>query len=1139
MHMRIIIFSLFFVFFFQNGFGQSNLDSLTIVSPLGHTSWVSCSKLRNNILYTGSHDKTIKLWDFKSQKELKTFSTSKSIIYDLDVTKNGEYIVSTHQNNYITIQNIHDVNSIKTIQFSQHQLCESAFFLSNDSLIIVTIFDSLKSTIIKVIDFYTLKVINEYKTPFLNDNLIYSQDRKYWFFSTDSKTLYWNSYVKGKIITNELKTDFEIENFVYDNIFGELTVFGKSSIVKYDIYGTQKSLLQNIELDKDSPSIEFVIPLINEKQLLIANNKIFLHDIKFKNISKIDSFKSQIFNFYQNIKDSSILISSDFLFRYFPNTRRFDTLFQINEKESINFNCSDNYFSIEGEAIRLVSNNEPKTNTIRFNAEGKEKFDLQVSSNGKNIVIQNGIDELEIFCINDFRNYKQLVVNFNIIDFDISNNGNVYVLNDANKLNVYFLNGNRYVNSKLNIQYDVSEFSIQDSINQIWIITTDNKLVKLNSNNLNLVANLNLPKSKQELTIYSANFKSYLKVISDNYNYCNLYFAEVGKVSTNKKFHCSTGVSEGLFTYGLSEDGKYVSLINETNSFLLIYDVSSQILVKKIDISTFDEIIDVSISNKLDLVCFSTLDDSIYCYSLKNPYTFKPLRDKYKEVRDIKIDETNNMLLLSSSDGNFYLFSLSKFEPIYSMYSLKKGGYFVKLYNAPFYMCSKNASRMLHYVTPSLRIIGFEQLEPVYNRPEIVLETIGSYFGVFDKQLVNMYRHAWEKRILKLGLDKQMLINQEISIPVVNILEENSIPYLNYSGKINLSIFANDSKYKLKRFNVFVNEVPLFSSFGIILSDNKIHAFDTSITIPLSVGENKIQISVLNEIGLENFKYPTYVNYTPTSQIIPQTLFIGIGVNIFKNESYNLNFCVKDVNDLASSFAGKNTEVVLLTNEQVNRENLLKLKNYLNKTTVNDQVIISCSSHGLLDDSLNFYLATHDVDFKHPESRGFKYEDLESLLDGIYARKKLLFLDACNSGENDKTQLLKMELQMNKTKIDTSEFIIARGEIIQKEDTNVENFRKMNELFVNVRNNTGSVIISAAGGQENALEAIEVDGKIIANGAFTYCVLEYLNLNKNKKEMLTVNKLKNYVEARVEDITNGKQKPTSRQETLEIDWYLK
>jgi hypothetical protein len=100
---------------------------------------------------------------------------------------------------------------------------------------------------------------------------------------------------------------------------------------------------------------------------------------------------------------------------------------------------------------------------------------------------------------------------------------------------------------------------------------------------------------------------------------------------------------------------------------------------------------------------------------------------------------------------------------------------------------------------------------------------------------------------------------------------------------------------------------------------------------------------------------------------------------------------------------------------------------------------------------------------------------------------------------------------------------------------------KMNELFVNVRNNTGSVIISAAGGQQSALEGdtVKVDGKSIENGAFTYCVLEYLKMHEGDKEALTVNKLKNYVEKRVEEITNGKQQPTSRQETMEIDWGLR
>lgn len=98
-------------------------------------------------------------------------------------------------------------------------------------------------------------------------------------------------------------------------------------------------------------------------------------------------------------------------------------------------------------------------------------------------------------------------------------------------------------------------------------------------------------------------------------------------------------------------------------------------------------------------------------------------------------------------------------------------------------------------------------------------------------------------------------------------------------------------------------------------------------------------------------------------------------------------------------------------------------------------------------------------------------------------------------------------------------------------------FETIMELFVNVSNETGSVIISAAGGKQSALEgeAVKINGKKIENGAFTYSVLEYLN----KEEDLTVNGLKNYVENRVVEITDGKQQPTSRQETMEVNWELK
>ena len=509
------------------------------------------------------------------------------------------------------------------------------------------------------------------------------------------------------------------------------------------------------------------------------------------------------------------------------------------------------------------------------------------------------------------------------------------------------------------------------------------------------------------------------------------------------------------------------------------------------------------------------------------------------KICDVNINKNNNNLLLNTNEYKSIFIDLQTFDKKFENYQFDQENWLIKLSNKPYYMCSKDASKILHYVTPSLKVIGFEQLDPIYNRPDIVLDSIGKYFGNTDKDMIDEYRKSWEKRIDRLGLDKEKLGKGEIAVPYAEIIEADKIAYENKEGNLSISIKANDPKYKLKRFNVFVNEVPLYGSVGISIAHLKKQQWDTTLSVPLSIGENKIQVSVMNELGLESFKYPSYVNYTPSKQLISKTHFIGIGVNNFMDSKKILSFCTNDIKKLADRLnSQRHVNLKILKNKEVTRENILKLKDYLkDSTTVNDKVIISCSSHGLLDDSLNFYLATYDVDFNNPKQRGLKYEELEDLLDSIPARQKLLLLDACNSGENDR-----IEYTIKKG----TETELKSHEIASRGPQNIENvnnstFIKMNELFVNVRNNTGSVIISAAGGRQSALEgeAVLVDGKPIENGAFTYCVLEFFDKNKDTPENLTVTKLKQYVENRVEEITNGRQKPTSRQETMEVDWKLK
>jgi hypothetical protein len=179
----------------------------------------------------------------------------------------------------------------------------------------------------------------------------------------------------------------------------------------------------------------------------------------------------------------------------------------------------------------------------------------------------------------------------------------------------------------------------------------------------------------------------------------------------------------------------------------------------------------------------------------------------------------------------------------------------------------------------------------------------------------------------------------------------------------------------------------------------------------------------------------------------------------------------------------------------------------------------------------------HDMDFNKPESKGLSYEDLQGLLDSIPARKKLLLLDACNSGENEKVNNHEI-VNKNYVKNDGAKGVAEEEDSLDPENIVKSSFETMMELFVNVENQTGTTVISAAGGKQDALEgaAVLVDGKPISNGAFTYSIIEYLTKNAKNKNKLTVNQLKQYTEQRVAEITNGKQKPTSRQETMEVDW---
>ncbi|GEM_PF-3052235 len=416
----------------------------------------------------------------------------------------------------------------------------------------------------------------------------------------------------------------------------------------------------------------------------------------------------------------------------------------------------------------------------------------------------------------------------------------------------------------------------------------------------------------------------------------------------------------------------------------------------------------------------------------------------------------------------------------------------------------------------------FEQFDLKYNRPDKILELIGSQ----DSSLIKSLRQAYIKRLKRYDVGNPN-ISEDYSFPESILVNRGQIEYEQISKNLLLHINGN-STVNLDRFNIWVNEVPVFGQKGISLRNRLISKLDTTLSITLSAGENQIETSVTDINGIESYRQPLYVKYTPEKPVKSNTYFIGIGINRFADSRNNLSWSVKDIRDLSQHFAAKGAIIDTLFDERVTRANILSLKQRLAGTTEEDKVIIAYSGHGLLSRDFDYYLSTHTVNFNKPEENGLPYDELESLLDGIRARKKLMLIDACHSGEVDKEEIARYE-----TATDSLQIKGTRGgkpRLTSGSSLGMKNsFELMQELFVNVGRSTGATVISAAGGTQFAQERGD-----LKNGVFSFVLLELLKKNKT----VSISDLKNTVLKLVPELTNGLQKPTFRSETQRFDWSL-
>lgn len=428
-------------------------------------------------------------------------------------------------------------------------------------------------------------------------------------------------------------------------------------------------------------------------------------------------------------------------------------------------------------------------------------------------------------------------------------------------------------------------------------------------------------------------------------------------------------------------------------------------------------------------------------------------------------------------------------------------------------------------------VYDISQFDLSFNRPDIVLQRI----GYADSSLISLYKNAYEKRKNRSGVKE---VNISESIPELSITNRKDIELITSNSIAKLSFNAKTTGDGfLSRLFIQINDVPITGMNGRQL--DKTSLVSDSISFKLTEGVNKIKVFVTDDKGVASLKENVEIIYRPAQPEKAKLYFIGMGVSDYKDSSMNLTYADKDIKDLDLLFRGKYKDAVsvIKLNNYATAITLNQIKQTLLQTNEADMVVVSLSGHGLLNKGGDFFFATHETDFNAPEQTAISFSSLEWLLDSIPARKKLLLIDACHSGEVDRSD----ELAVDTTKEFIGNSVVAikpKGVTIgKKKKVGLDNsFSLMQELFTDLGNANGSAVISAAGGLEYALETSEYQ-----NGVFTYALITGLKEKKadaNTDGAITIQELKSWLSTEVFRLTKGRQKPTSRSETIDNNWVI-
>lgn len=311
-------------------------------------------------------------------------------------------------------------------------------------------------------------------------------------------------------------------------------------------------------------------------------------------------------------------------------------------------------------------------------------------------------------------------------------------------------------------------------------------------------------------------------------------------------------------------------------------------------------------------------------------------------------------------------------------------------------------------------------------------------------------------------------------------------------------------------------------------------------TVLLGDTVNKTEVAAMERRGRESLRAMTQAKL---EEARPGALyFLGFGVSNYRDDTLDLAYAHKDVQDLArllSSSKGRfqTVHTKVITDEAVSPAALAEAKEFFASATIHDTVVLFIAGHGVHDRTLEatYYFLPHAADVTRLSETAIPFDKIESLLDGIAPRRKLFLMDTCESGEaEEETEHQSFALARSRGLKPRA----ARGlqvKLAQSASASPEMMKRQlpvdreRYIYNDLMRRTGAIIFSSSRGGEYSYESDRVK-----NGFFTAALLEALRgkADTGRDGRVDDEELRSYVSDAVIRLTDGLQHPTVDRDNL-------